>query len=87
MSYLLMFRSLTYAQRGARTLERAGVTGTVTRLPRAAGGGGCTYGVIVSPRNLRPALEALRKAGTPPQKIWERDGDGSLREVDPNDLP
>ncbi len=87
MSYLLMSRSLTYAQRSARVLERRGITASVTRLPRSASVQGCTYGVAVSAQNVRRGLEILEKAGIPPKRIYERADDGSLREVQADDLP
>ena len=81
MRYLLMFRSLTYAQRGARLLERAGVTGTVTRMPRAAAVHGCAYGVLVSLAQFGRATDVLSSGGLLPERIYFRDDDGSLREA------
>ena len=82
MRYLLMFRSLTYAQRASRLLERAGVTGTITRMPRAAAVHGCAYGLLVSPSQHRRAMEALSAGGLLPERIYIRYDDGSLREAD-----
>ena len=81
MQYLFMYRSLTYAQRSAKILEHAGITGTVTKLPRSAGTRGCSYGVLVSPKRLRQASEALDTAGIPPEKVFVRSTDGTVREV------
>lgn len=82
MRYLLMFRSLTYAQRGARLLERAGVTGTITRMPKSAAVRGCSYGVLVSPPQYDRAMEALSSGGLMPERIYRKDGGGALREAD-----
>lgn len=81
MRYLLMFRSLTYAQRGARLLERSGITGTVTRMPRTASARGCSYGVLVSPAQYDRAMEALSSGGLSPERIYIRSDDGDLRET------
>lgn len=81
MQFLLMCRSLTYAQRSARVLERAGITGTVTRLPRSAAVRGCGYCVIVAPRNRERALEILSAAGLAPERVLERRTDGSVGEA------
>ncbi len=81
MRYLLMCRSLTYAQRGARVLERAGITGTVSRAPRSASAHGCSYCIIVSAYNKTRAVSILSAAGLVPERVYERDEDDVLREV------
>ena len=85
MQYLLMYRSLTRAQRSAKLLERAGITGTVAKMPRSAGTKGCAYGVLISPRNRQRAAETLGAEGLMPERVYERAPDGSLKEV-PGDL-
>lgn len=84
MHYLLTCRSLTYAQRSARVLERAGITGTVTRLPKAASPRGCSYCVIVAARHKDLAVSILTSAGLAPERVILRNADGTL-EV-PDDL-
>ncbi|MCD7749797.1 MAG: DUF3343 domain-containing protein [Oscillospiraceae bacterium] len=78
MHYLLTFRSLTYAQRAARVLERAGVTGTVSRLPKSVSTRGCAYCVIVSARNRERAVNILTSAGLAPERVIARDTNGVL---------
>ena len=78
MHYLLTFRSLTYAQRAARVLERAGVTGTVSRVPKAAATRGCAYCVIVAARHRDRAEGILASAGLNPERVILRHGDGTL---------
>ena len=78
MHYLLTYRSLTYAQRAARVLERAGVTGTVSRVPKAAATKGCAYCVIVAARYRDMALQILTGAGLGPERTILRNADGTL---------
>ena len=78
MQYLLTFRSLTYAQRAARVLERAGVTGTLSRVPKAAATRGCAYCVIVAARHKERALNVLAPAGLRPERVLRRDENGQL---------
>lgn len=78
MHYLLTFRSLTYAQRASRVLERAGVTGTVSRVPKAAATRGCAYCVIVAARHRERSLAVLKSAGLEPERVLLRHADGSL---------
>ncbi len=78
MHYLLTFRSLTYAQRAERILERAGVAGTVSRVPKAAATRGCAYCVTVAARHIARCLDVLRAAGLSPERVLLRRADGSL---------
>ena len=54
--YLILCRSLTYAQRTASVLERAGIAARVLRSPKSVAGEGCGYAVKVSERRLAEAL-------------------------------
>ena len=81
MHYLLTFRSLTYAQRAARVLERAGVTGTVSRVPKSAATRGCAYCIIVAARHKEKAMGVLSAAGLSPERVLLRHENGSLEEV------
>jgi len=83
MQYLLTCRSLTYAQRGARALERAGITGTVLRVPKSISINGCSYCIVVPSRHMARALLQLQKNGLPPEKIFQRDENGRVTEVQP----
>ncbi len=85
LHYLLMCRSLTYAQRASRALERIGITAIVTKAPKSATGQGCSYCVKVSEKNLIRAIKTLSDAGLGPIKIFLVTSDGSVSEV-PNDL-
>ena len=78
--YLLMSRSLTYAQRLQRELGRYGINGSVVHGPQNAGSG-CSYGVRIAERNLNAALRAARTAGMDPLKIYLSDSEGKAVEV------
>lgn len=81
--YLMMCRSLTYAQRAQRALDRAGVPTAVVKAPRAVSGGGCAYGVRVAVEKYQRAEEILRKTGLPMGKVYAYDDTGGLYEVRP----
>ncbi len=83
MHYLLTYRSLTYAQRAARVLERAGVTGALSRVPKDAAKRGCAYCVTVAPRHRDRALAVLRGAGLSPERVLLRHDDGTWEAVGP----
>ncbi len=77
MQYLLTYRSLTYAQRAARILERAGVTGSLTKVPKDASARGCAYCVAVPARHRDRAVAVLTGAGLAPERVLLRRPDGS----------
>lgn len=79
--YLITSRSLTYAQRTARVLERGGITAQVQRAPAEIAGEGCGYCVRVSQRALADAAQRLRTAGLPIKHVYAVDPDETLREV------
>ncbi len=79
--YLIVCRSLTYAQRTAAALERAGISAHMLRSPRSISGEGCSHSVKVSQRSLSSALIVLNKVGLHPEKVYITSGDGSYREV------
>ena len=82
MRYLFMCRSLTYAQRAARLLERSGLGGAVVRVPRTVSSRGCAYGVLVAPQHRDRAAALLASGNLAPERIYIRHADGTLEETD-----
>lgn len=79
--YLIVCRSLTYAQRTALALERAGISAHVLRSPKIISGAGCSHSVKIAQRSLSSALVVLNKVGLTPDQVYITSGDGSYREV------
>ena len=80
--YLIVCRSLTYAQRTAAALERAGITAHTLRSPKSIAGEGCSHSVKISQRSLPDALRILQRVGLTPKRIYITAGDGSYQEVE-----
>lgn len=80
--YLIICRSLTYAQRTAASLERAGITARILRAPKSIAGEGCSHAVKLSQRSLSDALMVLQRAELTPKRIFITSGDGSYQEVE-----
>ena len=80
--YLIVCRSLTYAQRTAAALERAGITAHTLRSPKSIAGEGCSHSVKISQRSLPDALHILRRTGLTPKQIFITAGDGHYQEVE-----
>ena len=79
--YLIVCRSLTYAQRTARVLERAGISGYIMRAPKLISGEGCSHCVKVAERWLAPALKVLNREGLGPKRVFLQNEEGSSSEV------
>ena len=79
--YLIVCRSLTYAQRTARVLERAGISGYIMRAPKLISGEGCSHCVKVAERWLAPALKVLNREGLGPKRVFLQNEEGSYSEV------
>lgn len=82
MSALILFRSLTYAQRALRILERAGITAAITKAPQGSSRQGCTYCVRLSQARLPRALQILAAGGVTHGRVLLTEPDGSWREVE-----
>lgn len=80
--YLIICRSLTYAQRTATILERAGISAYIMRSPKNVDAEGCSHAVKISERNLSPALTVLAREQLSPKRIYVISEDGIYREVD-----
>lgn len=79
--YLIICRSLTYAQKTAAVLERAGITAHIMRAPKLVSESGCSHAVKVSERNLMDALQILKRVRLSPERVYVMSADGSYKEV------
>ena len=79
--YLITFRSVTYAQRGERVLNRAGERARVQRTPRWMEEQGCGYSLRLQTDNIERAVTLLRGEQLPMRKVYLRREDGSLEEI------
>ena len=87
--YLIVCRSLTYAQRTASVLERVGIGAHILRSPKIIAGEGtysrgegCSHSVKISQRSLPEALLVLQRADLTPKRIFITAGAGSYQEVE-----
>ena len=80
--YIILARSVTYAQRMQKSLGRAGIRCLIFRPPRDLTDLGCAYAVRVSIPVLPGALAALRRDGLGPVQIFIYQ-QGRYEEVEP----
>ncbi|MCL2827844.1 MAG: DUF3343 domain-containing protein [Oscillospiraceae bacterium] len=79
--YLIMCRSLTYAQKTARALEKRGITAAIVRPPRKLSQEGCSYCVKVSERRFHQAMGVLHEFNLGQGRIYRLYPDGETVEV------
>ena len=79
--YLIICRSLTFAQKTAAALERAGITAHIMRSPKMITDVGCSHAVKVSERRLADSLQILGRVGLSPERVYIMSADGSYKEV------
>ena len=78
--YLILARSVTYAQRMQRALERVGLRCQIYRAPRELTDLGCAYAVQLAAADLKTALIALHREDLDPVQIFLNQR-GIFREV------
>ena len=68
--YLILARSITYAQRMQSALLRAGIRCQIFRAPRELTNLGCAYTVRVLPADLTSSNMILQREGLRPVQIF-----------------
>lgn len=78
---LITFRSVTFAQRGERLLQKQGIPVTLRRTPRVLAGRGCGYCLYLRSREGLAAVELLRGQGIPFGKVYTLEENGKPEEL------
>ncbi|MGM9590548.1 MAG: DUF3343 domain-containing protein [Faecousia sp.] len=81
--YYVTFRSVTFAQRGERILEQAGIRCILLRTPKWMEQRGCSYCLRLWTGDILPALGLIRQADLPVGKVYLQGPDGQLEEWEP----
>ncbi len=79
--YMIVLRSVTYAQRAVRVLSKNGISGHVVRPDIKMLDSGCGFAVKVSETYLAEAIEILRKNSFEFNTVLIVDKDGGFREM------
>ncbi len=79
--YIILCRSLTYAQRAVSVLERSGITTSLSRAPQMLTDRGCGYCVKVAEGRFRTAVRILDHAGLPHGRMYHQSGTDTYTEV------
>lgn len=68
--YLIIARSVTFAQRMQKALGRSGVRCQIFRAPRELTDSGCAYAVQIRTSDLNIALQVLHRENLDPIQIF-----------------
>lgn len=68
--YLILARSVTFAQRMQKALGRSGIRCQIFRAPRDLTNLGCAYAVRIAVSDLTPALMTLHREALDPVQIF-----------------
>ena len=79
--YYITFRSVTYAQRGERILQKEGIRCTLLRTPRWMEEQGCGYCLRLWAESVKPALRLLQYHQISYRKVYVQGVDGQLEEM------
>lgn len=80
--YLIMCRSLTYAQRIVKLLERSGIRGAILRAPHSIATDGCGYCVKISDSFISRAIAILRSNDLLPKRVFRLTQNGQYEEAE-----
>ena len=79
--FMITFRSVTFAQRGERLLNRSGIRCALQRTPKWMEQQGCGYSLRIKAEDITPAVDILRENQIPMRKVYVRRPDGNLEEL------
>ena len=79
--YFITFRSVTFAQRGEKLLNRNSIRCTLQRTPRWMEEQGCGYSLRLWTKEVETAVELLRREQVPLKRVYVQLGEGLLEEV------
>lgn len=72
MSCLVLFKSITYAQRGVKVLERYGISTSLIRKPAQIKANGCGYAALIDCKKLIVAIGLLNDHSIPNSGAWSK---------------
>lgn len=79
MQYLIMCRTLTFAQRSSRLLDKYGIVNSIVKAPQNLSSAGCGYAVSVSGKG-EMALSVLKQNNMITGKIFVKQN-GEYKEI------
>ena len=81
-NFYITFRSVTFAQRGEKVLEKEDVRCTMLRTPKWMESKGCGYCLRLWTKDASQGVDLLRRNGVAFGKVYRQASDGQLEEVE-----
>ena len=75
--WIITFRSVTFAQKGERTLRRGGLDCRLARTPKHLSERGCGYCLRLRENDAITAVAMLREAAVEFEKVYAKTGAGT----------
>ncbi len=79
--FVIMCRSISYAQRGERILAGNNIGSYIIKAPQQVTSEGCSYGLKVGEKNRDKSIAILKNSGIRIGKVFRINSDGSYSEV------
>ena len=77
----ITFRSVTFAQRGERVLQKAGIDCVLQRTPKWMEAQGCGYCLRLGMQDAKTGVDLLRRQQVPMKRVYLQLEDGQMQEV------
>lgn len=81
MGFLITFKSVTHAQRGARVLSAGGIVTHLVRPATVLACGSCGYALRMNAIGAYKAVRLLRQSGVPFVKTFYEQAGGEVKEA------
>ena len=82
MQIVIIFKSVTYAQRAERILAKKGITSNIIKAPFGKNAGSCAYGVKLNDKYIAQACDIIREVKLPYTDIMVKQPDGTYRRLE-----
>ena len=82
MQIVIIFKSVTYAQRAERILAKNGIVSNVMKAPFGKNAGSCAFGVRISDKNIVKAIGIIKESGLSYTDIMIKQADGTYRRLE-----
>ena len=79
--YFITVRSVTFGQRAESVLRKGGIPCTLQRTPRWMEEQGCGYCLRLRTVDILPAVQMLRSAQVPYQRVYVQNANADVEEV------
>ena len=83
LNVYMIYRSVTRGQSAREILERAGIACDLRRSPGKLSPTGCAYALLVRQEDFHTADQALIRGGSPWDRVYFRNRDGSFTRMTP----